>query len=767
MIKEYLIQEKLGIGSYGTVYKVINKNTNNIYVIKQISLFGLSKEEIKDVKLEAKILSSIKSVYVVRYLESFEEKNFLNIVMEYCDGGDLGQFIEDKKAKNENINEDLIWKLFIKITLGLAAIHKLKILHRDLKTLNIFLTKDLDIKIGDLGVAKMLSHSGCFAKTLIGTPYYLSPELCEEKPYNDKSDVWALGCILYELCTFKHPFNAKSQGGLILKILKEEPEPIGNNYSKDMQTLINNILEKTIEKRPSCKDLLKKDIIIEKAKEFGLYNMIVELYPELNDNSNNNDNSQINSKMNNFKIIYNKNRYLKNYKINNSLHKNNSINKIEISSNVINKNKRNIYKKTKSQFNSISTDSRSHNSIKNIFFKNKEKEPKDNQRNKIKNTNGANIIISNSNKIENNISNNNISNNNKSNNNISNNNINNNITNNNINNNNNNISNNNNNVNKPFVKKPLNKFPLSSLNKNLNNNINNGRYINIEQYNNCLKINSNNIKEIKSINTSSKSAKKKNFINFNNNSKVNLIKNGIGLRANKSTGKNFIIQRPNTPYIPERINLNNNNDNNKNNNNNNNYQNNIRYVNTNNNININQINIKHINTNITTNNIKDENEETGNNIKLSNQKQIDVTKSIENFENKLKNYYQYSPEIKAKRLIYNNNLNKNNLKTPSKGNNISENILFKLTPIDIIDSNNINLAEGNYNKNSNGKNSNNNLMEFIKNLNEYVPQYKINNNQIPNGYKRNKNKSKSVCQNDNLINYNNIQKQINTKIVPQ
>ena len=748
MIKEYLIQEKLGIGSYGTVYKVINKNTNNIYVIKQISLFGLSKEEIKDVKLEAKILSSIKSVYVVRYLESFEEKNFLNIVMEYCDGGDLGQFIEDKKVKNENINEDLIWELFIKITLGLAAIHKLKILHRDLKTLNIFLTKDLDIKIGDLGVAKMLNHSGSFAKTLIGTPYYLSPELCEEKPYNDKSDVWALGCILYELCTFKHPFNAKSQGGLILKILKEEPEPIGNNYSKDIQTLINSILEKTIEKRPSCKDLLKKDIIIEKAKEFGLYNMIVELYPELNNNSNNNDNSQISSKVNSFNIIYNKNRYPKNYKIANNLHKDNSINKIEISSNIINKNKRNIYKKNKSQFNSISTDSRTHNSIKNIFLKNKEKEPKDNQRNKLKNTNGANIIISNNNKIVNNINNNNISNSNKSNNKINNNHINNNNIN--INNINNNISNNNNNVNKPFVKKPLNKFPLSSLNKNLNNNINNGRYINIEQYNNCLKKrNSNNIKEIKSINSSSKSARKKIFINFNN-SKENLIKNGIDLRINKSTGKKFIIQRPKTPYIPERINIINKNGNNENDNNNNNYQNNIRYVNTNNNININQINIKHVNSNKIENNIKDGIEEGGNNIKIPNQKQIDVTKSIENFENKLKNYYQYSPETKDKRLLYNKNLNNNNLKTPSKGNNISENILFKLTPIDIIDSNNINLEEGNYNKNSNGKNNNNNLMEFIKNLNEYIPQYKINNNQISNGFKRNKNKSKSVCQNDKI-----------------
>jgi NIMA (never in mitosis gene a)-related kinase len=203
----------------------------------------------------------------------------------------------------------------------------------------------LDVKIGDLGVAKILSHSGCFAKTLIGTPYYLSPELCEEKPYNDKSDIWALGCILYELCTYKHPFNAKSQGGLILKILESEPEPIGNNYSNDLQKIINNIFEKKMEKRPSCQDILKNNKIIEKAKRLELYNMIEELYPELKEtrNQNNQPNVIINNKM-----IYNKTRYPRNYKAKNNLQKNNSIGNIVISNNnihhMINRNI-NIYKK--------------------------------------------------------------------------------------------------------------------------------------------------------------------------------------------------------------------------------------------------------------------------------------------------------------------------------------------------------------------------------------------------------------------------------------
>ena len=710
MMKEYLIQEKLGIGSYGTVYKVLKKDNKCIYVLKQISLFGLTPEEIKDVKQEAKILSSINSVYVVRYYDSFEEKNFLNIVMEYCDGGDLGKFIEEKKLKNEPINEDLIWILFIKITLGLAAIHKLKILHRDLKTLNIFLTKDLDVKIGDLGVAKILSHSGTFAKTLIGTPYYLSPELCEEKPYNDKSDIWALGCILYELCTFNHPFNAKSQGGLILKILEGEPDPIGNNYSSDLQNILYDLFQKSIDKRPSCKDLLKKNIIIEKSKKFGLFHMITELYPEID---NVNPIFHMNTKVNNNKLIYNKNRYPRNYKIKNSLQKNNSIGTIEISNNNINNRNINIYKKInkikcKSQFNSISTESRSHNSIKNIFHRNNEKEPKDSKSNNQNNLNGGINIVKN-----------------------------------------NNINiNNKNNINKPFVKKQLNKFPVSAINKNNNNqNLINRRYINIEQYNNGL-INKKS-KAIKSINTSSKSAKKL-LINLNNNNKVNLIKNGICLKSNKSTGKKFfIIPKTNSVMSP---------------NNDINYKYSNNYRNSNDNIAMNNYYNKYLNNNLDINNNhnsniginnKEKNENINNNIKSKNQ--ININESIEKFENKLKNYYQFSPEIEAKKIKY-SNYNKIHLKTPNKENLISEDILLKLTPIDIIDTNNnnfMNIDEGEYNKNNNGKN--NNLMEFVKNLNDYVPQYKISN-QIPSNYKRNKIKSKSVCENEDLINYDNFQK---------
>ena len=298
MLSNYIIEKQLGKGTYGVVYKVKKRDDNQIYVLKQISLIGLISSQKEEVKLEAKVLSKIKSQYVVKYYDSFEEDGKLNIIMEYCDNGDLNDFLERHKLTKHLLPENLVWKIFIKITLGLADIHKLKILHRDLKSLNIFLKKDEDIRVGDLGVAKILNQT-FFARTFIGTPYYLSPEICEDKPYNDKSDVWALGCILYELCTYQHPFTAKSQGGLILKILNDNPKPIYSYYSKDLSDLINLIFVKDFKKRPSCLDILKMKFVIDKAKALGIFDEIKNSFPEVENHVENMDNKNKNDKINN------------------------------------------------------------------------------------------------------------------------------------------------------------------------------------------------------------------------------------------------------------------------------------------------------------------------------------------------------------------------------------------------------------------------------------------------------------------------------------
>lgn len=143
---------------------------------------------------------------MVKLYDTFVTDQKINIIMEFCENGDLGLHL--KRQMGRALPEARIWKFIIEMCLGLQYLHANRILHRDIKTINMFLTKDDHIKIGDLGVAKLLNQTANMAHTIVGTPYYLSPELCEEKPYNNKSDIWSLGCVLYELCSFKHPFEA-------------------------------------------------------------------------------------------------------------------------------------------------------------------------------------------------------------------------------------------------------------------------------------------------------------------------------------------------------------------------------------------------------------------------------------------------------------------------------------------------------------------------------------------------------------------------------
>ena len=283
-ISQYILKERIGIGSYGMVFKAQRKDDKKtFFVIKQIPFYtNENKENIEEAKNEAKILKQLNCKYIVKYYDSFEENNTLNIVMEYCQNGDLSTFINENKTKNILLSENQIWKFFIEMSLGLAYIHYRKILHRDLKTLNIFLTKDLDVKIGDLGVAKILQNT-IHAHTFIGTPYYLSPEICEEKPYNEKSDVWALGCILYELITFKKPYNAKNQAALFFKITNGNYEPIPNHlkYSKELKKMVDLLLEKNYNHRPFMKDVIENASFVDKAKKLNLYDdliIILSLY---------------------------------------------------------------------------------------------------------------------------------------------------------------------------------------------------------------------------------------------------------------------------------------------------------------------------------------------------------------------------------------------------------------------------------------------------------------------------------------------------------
>eukprot|EP00960_Hanusia_phi_P047390 758381-Hanusia_phi.AAC.4 len=174
--------------------------------------------------------------------------------MEYADAGDLAQLLQN--ARGRPFKEERVLDLFVQICLGMHHVHSQNILHRDLKTANILLTKQGIIKLADFGIARVMSSETDMAKTMIGTPYYLSPEICEDRPYNHKSDVWSLGCVLYELLTLRHAFEAKSLSALILKIIRGRFSPVSSSYSREVRSLVDAMLQNSPAARPSVANIL-------------------------------------------------------------------------------------------------------------------------------------------------------------------------------------------------------------------------------------------------------------------------------------------------------------------------------------------------------------------------------------------------------------------------------------------------------------------------------------------------------------------------------
>jgi len=251
----------VGKGNFGYAVLVQNIQNKKFYIMKVIDVSKMDSKQKTEALNEVHVLKEMRHPYIIAYRESFMNKKCLCIVMDYADGGDLYTKIAQHKKDDILFSEEQIIDWFVKICLAIKHVHDKRILHRDLKTQNIFLTSSGDVKIGDFGIARVLQSTYDCAQTAIGTPYYLSPEICQEKPYNQKSDIWSLGCILYEMVTLKHAFDANNIKGLVLKILKGSYPAIPFQYSDKIKSLVAELLIKDPKKRPSIRKILEKDFM--------------------------------------------------------------------------------------------------------------------------------------------------------------------------------------------------------------------------------------------------------------------------------------------------------------------------------------------------------------------------------------------------------------------------------------------------------------------------------------------------------------------------
>lgn len=258
-LSDFKVLDKLGEGAYSCVYKVLRHADNEIYALKKVKLPSLSDKEKQNALNEVRLLASVRHENIVAYKEAFWDASArcLCIIQECADAGDLLDLIKKCKKKRVHLREAEIWQYFDGMCRGLKVLHDIRVLHRDLKCANVFLSKGHDgnviSKLGDFNVSKVAKRGLCMTQT--GTPYYASPEVWQDMPYDAKSDMWSLGCILYELVTFRPPFTAQDMKGLYKKVTRGQYSRIPETYSQDLSDVISALLQVHPRNRPSVDQL--------------------------------------------------------------------------------------------------------------------------------------------------------------------------------------------------------------------------------------------------------------------------------------------------------------------------------------------------------------------------------------------------------------------------------------------------------------------------------------------------------------------------------
>ncbi|KEG13754.1 putative serine/threonine-protein kinase Nek1, putative,protein kinase [Trypanosoma grayi] len=261
-LKRYIIGEYLGQGSTSDVFNVTDALTKKEYVLKQMSLESMGDAERLRVKKEILVMNDVDHPNIVKFRESFSGDNSVNIIMENCECT-LEELIERQQdAGGQPFPEEAIIEWMAELLCGLAYLHSRRIVHRDIKTSNIFLTEKNHVKLGDFGVCTVLTSATVAAHSMIGTPLYFSPEVCEEEAYDERSDVWSLGVVFYEMCTLRRPFEAAHLPALIQQILTKDVAPFNTGLDTRFEEIVRRMLSKDPRDRPTAQDLIDKHLVV-------------------------------------------------------------------------------------------------------------------------------------------------------------------------------------------------------------------------------------------------------------------------------------------------------------------------------------------------------------------------------------------------------------------------------------------------------------------------------------------------------------------------
>ncbi|KAL4419420.1 hypothetical protein ABPG77_006347 [Micractinium sp. CCAP 211/92] len=252
--KFFTVKKLLGKGSFAAVYRVKRQEDGQLYALKVADIKALSPLDQADAVNEIRLLASLSHPNLTTFFEAFCDHGKLCVVQELVNGGDLSTLLKHRAGSGMHLSEEQMWATFLQVALGLQYLHHNHVLHRDLKPANLLVTSGGVVKIADLGIAQLLDR--VFARTMIGTPHYMAPEMWRRQPYSFSADVWALGCILHELCTLRPLFLGSSDAETKQKVLAGVAPPLSARYSQDLQALVDAMLQPTPEARPTVDEIL-------------------------------------------------------------------------------------------------------------------------------------------------------------------------------------------------------------------------------------------------------------------------------------------------------------------------------------------------------------------------------------------------------------------------------------------------------------------------------------------------------------------------------
>ena len=257
-MENYEFLGNIGQGMSGKVYKARHKKENRFYAIKKLNFNEINEKERIAIQDEVNLLKQLKHPNIVTYKDSFfDSDNCLNIVMVFCEMGDM--YTKIHKQKGEYFPEEQILLWIAQLCLALSYVHDKQILHRDIKTQNIFIQNEHTIRIGDFGIAKGYNQNQDLGGSLIGTPLYMAPEVYNSsKKYSFRSDIWSLGCCIFEMCNLKNAFEAKSWNAVFVKVNKGQRAQLNSRYSLDMKNLVDSMLSVNGKNRPTIASILEK-----------------------------------------------------------------------------------------------------------------------------------------------------------------------------------------------------------------------------------------------------------------------------------------------------------------------------------------------------------------------------------------------------------------------------------------------------------------------------------------------------------------------------